>query len=328
MFTPTSPRITLEQWQALQAVVDAGGYAQAALALHKSQSAVTYAVQKLETLLGVKAFEIQGRKAVLTPIGQLLYRRARTLLSEANDLEQAARKVSAGWETEIRVAAEVIFPTWLLLQCFARFSAESPHTRIELIESVLAGTTEALVQGQADLAIAGRIPQGFVGDPLMRLKFIAAAQAEHPLHKLGRPITARDLRNYRHLVVRETDTRRATNVRGVDAIQRWTVSHLSTSIDAACMGFGFAWYPEERIRAELERGVLKPLPLREGSERFGELYLVYADMESLGPGTRRLIEIIKASVASDCADQGVPSMRQKGNVEGQKQKKRKKGAAA
>jgi DNA-binding transcriptional LysR family regulator len=49
------PRVTLEQWRCLVAVVDAGGYAQAALRLHKSQSSVTYAVQKLESLLGVEA---------------------------------------------------------------------------------------------------------------------------------------------------------------------------------------------------------------------------------------------------------------------------------
>ena len=60
------PHITLEQWRTLLAVVDAGGYAQAAELLHKSQSAVTYAVQKIESLLGVKAFEIQGRKAQLS----------------------------------------------------------------------------------------------------------------------------------------------------------------------------------------------------------------------------------------------------------------------
>ncbi len=48
-----SPRITLDQWQALMAVVDAGSYAKAAEVLHKSQSSLTYAVQKLESLLGV-----------------------------------------------------------------------------------------------------------------------------------------------------------------------------------------------------------------------------------------------------------------------------------
>src|SRR6266852_9706990 len=149
-----NPRITLEQWQALVAVVDAGGYAQAAERLHKSQSSVTYLVQKLESLLEVKAFEIKGRKAALTPAGQLLYRRARVLLEEAAGIEKAAKSASAGWEAEIRIAAEMIFPAWLLLKCFDKLNAESPHTRIEYIESVIAGTNEALLAGRADHAPA------------------------------------------------------------------------------------------------------------------------------------------------------------------------------
>ncbi len=68
-----NPRITLEQWRSLIEVVDAGGYALAAEKLCKSQSAVSYAVQKIESLLGVKAFEIQGRRAILTPTGHMLY---------------------------------------------------------------------------------------------------------------------------------------------------------------------------------------------------------------------------------------------------------------
>jgi DNA-binding transcriptional LysR family regulator len=170
-------RITLEQWEALVAVVDAGTYAKAAQRLHKSQSTVTYAVQKLESLLGVKAFEIRGRRAVLTRTGELLQRRARIVLDEARGLERASHLVSAGWEAEITVAADIVFPYWLLLQCFDRFGNESPHTRIELIESVLAGTTEAILDGRADIAIAGAIPQGRVADPLVRLRAIPAA---HP----------------------------------------------------------------------------------------------------------------------------------------------------
>lgn len=296
-----SPRITLEQWQALVAVVDASGYAQAAERLHKSQSSVTYLVQKLESLLSVKAFEIQGRKAVLTPTGQLLYRRARVLLDEAAGLEKAAKSASAGWEAEIRVAAEILFPAWLLLKCFDRLNVESPHTRIELIESVLAGTNEALLEGRADLAITGQIPQGFTGTPLMPLRVLLAAHPEHPLHRLGRPVTPRDLRAQRQLIVRETDARRATKME-LEAAQRWTVSHVSTSIVAATMGFGFGWYTEERIRGELDAGSLKPLALAEGGgERFGQLYLVFADRENAGPGTVRLAGLIDEMVAAECA---------------------------
>jgi DNA-binding transcriptional LysR family regulator len=82
-----NPSISLEQWRALVAVVDEGGYASAAESIHKSQSSVTYAVQQIEKLLGVKVFQLKGRKAMLTPAGQMLYLRARVLLDEAASLE-------------------------------------------------------------------------------------------------------------------------------------------------------------------------------------------------------------------------------------------------
>lgn len=296
--------ITLDQWRTLITVVDTGGYAQAANVLHKSQSSVTYAVQKIESLLGVKAFEIQGRKAILTPTGQFLYRRARALLDESGALERAAKRLSAGWEPEIRVAAEIIFPTWLLLDCFNRFGDESPHTRIELVESVLGGTTEALLHGQVELAIAGTVPPGFLGMPLMRLRFIPVASPEHALHRLERKLTVRDLRAHRHLVVRESGSRRDTSALTLEATQRWTVTHSATSIEAVRNGYGFAWFPEEKIRNELRDGSLKPLPMRDGGDRFTELYLILADPDSAGPGTRRLSEIIREAVAVECMRYG------------------------
>jgi DNA-binding transcriptional LysR family regulator len=66
------------------------------------------------------------------------------------------------------------------------------------------------------------------------------------------------------------------------------------------MGLGYAWYAEENIREELDAGLLSRLPLTEGAERFATLYLVYADREAAGPGTRRLVEIIRELVAENC----------------------------
>src|SRR5260221_2610601 len=110
MSSKESIRVTLEQWRALVEVVDRGGYAQAAESMHKSQSSVSYAVQQLEAQLGVKAFEIKGRKAALTPTGEMLYRRGRALLEEAGGLEKVARAASAGWEAEIRLSPANLCP--------------------------------------------------------------------------------------------------------------------------------------------------------------------------------------------------------------------------
>jgi DNA-binding transcriptional LysR family regulator len=295
-----SPRISLEHWRTLLAVVDAGGYAQAAAALHKSQSAVTYSVQKIEQQLNLKLFEIEGRKARLTRSGQLLYRRAQALLEEAGAVESAAHTLAAGWESELSLAVEIIFPTWLLLKCFERFAVEHPGTRIELYETVLSGTEEALLQRRVAIAIGSYIPSGFVGDALMPIRFIAAAHPDHPLHKLGRELTPRDLRRYRQLVIRDSGAARSRSAPWLAAEQRWTFSHKATSIRAAVSGLGFAWFSEDTIRDELDQGLLKPLPLREGGEQWAQLYLLYADRDEAGPGALRLAEIIRAEVKAVC----------------------------
>jgi DNA-binding transcriptional LysR family regulator len=124
------PRIGLDQWSALVAVVESGGYAGAAQRLHRTQSTVTYTIKKLEEQLGLKVFELRGRKAALTPTGQLLYRRGKALVAEAARLERAAAELARGQEPQIRLAVEVIYPTWLLLempQCLCRCAARHAH---------------------------------------------------------------------------------------------------------------------------------------------------------------------------------------------------------
>jgi DNA-binding transcriptional LysR family regulator len=294
-----TPKISIDQWTTLVSVVESGGYARAGELLHKSQSTLTYAIQQMEKLLAVKLFEIRGRKAVLTPTGELLYRRGKALVDEAARLERAAGELAQGWEPEVRLAVEIIFPTWLLLECLARFGAERPETRIELIESVLGGTDEALAGGKVELAIGSAIPAGFVGDVLMPVQAVCVAAPSHPLHSLGRELTLDDLRRHRHLVIRDSGVQRSRAAGWLNEM-RWTVSHKATAIRALVMGLGYAWYPEDSIREELERGALKRLPLREGAERSGTLYLIFADRDTAGPGTRRLSEIIREEVKRAC----------------------------
>ena len=292
-------KVSLEQWNALVNVVESGGYAQAGARLHKSQSTLTYAIQKLEDVLGVKAFEIKGRKAVLTAAGQVLYRRGKALLDEAMRLEHAAGELAQGWEPEIRIAVEIVFPTWLLLECMAEFGRERPDTRIELFETVIGGNEEMLAQRKVDLAVGPFVPAGFVGDPLMDARFICLAAPSHPLHALGRKLTTDDLRAHRHLILRDTGARTRSGG-GWQNERRWTVSNKATWIRAAVMGLGFAWYPEDAVREEIDAGALKPLPLREGGERAANLFLMYADRDAAGPGTRRLADILRERVAVEC----------------------------
>lgn len=267
---------------------------QAAAQIHKSQSTLSHAIRQLERLIETQVFVIQGRKAVLTPAGEVLYRRGKILVDEALRLERTAYKLAAGWEPEIRLAVEILFPRWLLLYCLERFAQEHPDIRLEIYESVLSGTDEALRQSKVDLAIGAFVPDGLLADSLMQMRIICAAHPDYPLHQLNRPLTLDDLKAHRQLVIRDSGSQRTRKTTWLSE-QRWTVSHQATVVSAAVMGLGYAWFPEENIREELDAGKLKPLPLQEGAENMITMYLMYADYETAGPGVRRLAELLLES---------------------------------
>ncbi|WP_346797212.1 LysR family transcriptional regulator [Halomonas sp. Bachu 37] len=295
-------RVTLAQWQMLAAVVDHGGFARAAEAVHKSPSTLNHAVHKLEEQLGVQVLEPIGRQVRLTEPGEMLLRRARQLIESAASLEDVATRLAAGLEAEVVVAIDQIFPAAAQAQALERFSSTYPQVRVQLYESVLNGGVEMLHDGRADLVVSGIEAQGFLGEPLVMVRFVAVAHPHHPLHRLGRALDLRDLTQHRQLVVRDTALHKPMNAGWLKAEQRWTVSHLDTSMDMLKRGLGFAWMPETRIAAALEEGELKPLALAAGGVREVPMQLIFRDRDRAGAATHAMAEALKQAVR-ECAGQ-------------------------
>ncbi|SEI72708.1 DNA-binding transcriptional regulator, LysR family [Allopseudospirillum japonicum] len=290
-------KISLEQWQTLVAVVDAGGYAAAAEHLHKSQSSISYGIQRIEHQLGVPVFRLVGRKAELTDQGRSLYRHARRLLASAHQLEAMGQYYARGDGGEIRIALDMlcpIKPLWCSLNAFAQ---DYPMTKVTWLEASLSGSEELLLQRQADLVICPQVPVGFLGEPLLTVEMLAVAHPQHPLHQLGSRLTLEDLRQYRQLVIKDSG-RQNRDAGWLDAEQRWTFSHIQTSIAAACEGLGFAWYPLARIKNELAQGRLQPLPLAQGARRFVHLSLVVSAGEFAPHNVRRLAHLMRVHCQS------------------------------
>ncbi|HWV16452.1 MAG TPA: LysR family transcriptional regulator [Cellvibrio sp.] len=296
-----SNKVTLEQWRALLAVIEAGGYAKAAEQLDKSQSAVSYAIAQLEQSLDVKVFNLQGRKAVATPVGELLYRRAKLLLEQADRLEKSAGCLAIHVEPLVKIAVDLIIPQVKILHCLALFAEDFPDTRVEIFESVLSGTEDALLQRQVDLAIGVRVPTGFMGEKLMSVSMHGVSSPGHPLQQLGRLVTFEDMRQHRQIIVRDSGQYRRRTEGWQEAEQRWTVSHVHTSLEAIRMGLGYAWLPDAYTQVDIDNGRLKYLPVEVGSEREVITYLTFADKDFSGPATRRLAEILKEHLPRACA---------------------------
>lgn len=288
-------KVSLEQWHALIAVVDEGGYAQAAEAMNKSQSAVSYAIQKLETQLQLKVLTLKGRKSVLTPVGKTLYQRAKHLLDDALLLEDAGQQLASGVEAKVSLAVDTLFPIAKVIKALEQCCQAYPATQFEIFETTLSGASEALLNGTADLAISSIAPPGMLGEPCAEIELTAVAHHQHPLHLLKRDLNWQDLRKHRQLVVRDSAQKENRDSGWLGAEQRLTVSQGDTALSVLKSGLAYSWAPIALLQDELASGLIKPLPLKQGRSRFVALSLIYSDRDYAGPATRLLGQQLLAS---------------------------------
>jgi DNA-binding transcriptional LysR family regulator len=280
------PRTTLEQWAVLAAVVDEGGFAQAAAALNRSQSAVSYSVARLQESLGLALLVVEGRKSVLTAEGESLLARARALIKDLETLESLARSLKKGWESELTLVVDAAFPRARLLAIIAELQTTCPSTQIQLSDVVLSGAEQAIVEGFGDLVVTSRVPAGHLGDWILDVDFVAVARADHPLLQLARELTTDDLVRHVQAVVRDSGTSHPRDEGWLGASRRFTVSSMDASLATILAGLAYAWLPEHMLVEQLQSGALRRLPLVSGASRKVSLHIVPVHPEALGPAAR------------------------------------------
>jgi DNA-binding transcriptional LysR family regulator len=287
-----NPKVSLEQWLTFKTVVDSGSYAMAAEALNKSQSSISYAIARLNEQLPQPVLVLNGRRAALTDAGQVLYRHAENLLNQASQAEAVASSLALGFESEVAIAVDVLVEVGSLVCAFEEFSQEFPHTRIRVLETSLSGTTEALIERTADLVVGSAIPPGFRGSPLLEVKLIPVAAADHPLVRGRERVSEMELRSMRQVVLRDTGTHREQDAGWLQSEQRWTVSHFSTSIKLLRSGLVFAFIPQNWIEEELAQGSLHRIPVEPDMDRVVQMNLMLSNQHASGPATNALHDTI------------------------------------
>jgi DNA-binding transcriptional LysR family regulator len=283
-------KTTIEQWRILQAVVDFGGYAHAAAQLNKSQSSLNHAVAKLQDQLGVPLLEVRGRKAFLTPAGEVMLRRSRHLTQNIEDLEELAVNINQHWEPEITLAVDLAYPRELLYPALKAFQPNCRGSRLTIINTVLTGTEEAITQHWADLVIGTSVPKGYLGEPLAEMHFVAVCHPQHPLAFLSSPIDPNELAQHLQLVIKDTSRSPDEKNGWLKSEQRWTVSEFDTAIDLLLNSVGFCWLPEHKVSTKLASGSLKKLSIEGSSFRIISAFLVKPKPDNIGPGTDMLYQ--------------------------------------
>jgi len=262
-------KTTLEQWALLEKVVELGSFAKAAEQTNRSQSSVSYNLALLQERLGAALLVPEGRRAVLTPAGELLLGQVKPLLKAFTRVESRAATLREGMRTRLDLVVDSIFPRQRLFAILRQFQQHYPQTLVRLTEVLENANDHDVAQSEADVMVLTR-RQDITGrgEWLMNIDFVAVAHRDHPLFRYQGPLNDELLRAWPLVRIADSDNDRTA---GRDA---WTFSTIDAAIDAVMYQVGYGWLPEERIQTELAQGILRPIPLSHGVRRATPLHLI------------------------------------------------------
>ncbi len=142
-----------------EAAARSGSFTRAAEELNVTQPAVSRMLSRFESHLGLRLFERGGKGAVLTPEGEILYRRVaegfRSIEAGLRDVE----RLRGGKET-VTISVSSAFTTHWLMPRMDRFQARFPQVdlRFQMIAGSLRGPVENVDLGMRFVAEDEPVP--------------------------------------------------------------------------------------------------------------------------------------------------------------------------
>ncbi len=282
---------TLDEWEILQTVVQLGGFAQAAVQLNRSQSTISYAISRLQEQLGIRLFELKGRKAHLTEAGRVLLADAEPHLSGFHQLEQRACSLARGGESEIRLSVDSIFPNDRLFAALAEFTRQFPWVRPRLRQGTFLSADSEFSAHNSQLCVTGLVSREFFVKAILDITMLAVARRDHPLHSHRKKVSRAEM--LQHMLVTIEGLAAGSKHQPRGPAQRFlAVGTIEAAIDAIRSGLCFGWLPRHRIQSCLEDGELLPLRMPAGQSRAVRLSLVCRDLSSSSREVNALADLL------------------------------------
>lgn len=175
---------TLRQLQYLKLLAEHRSFSRAAEAAHVTQPTLSAGVQELEKILGATMVD-RGRagRVILTPAGEDAVARAEAILTQADDLMQAARGAGQPLSGRFRLGVIPTIAPFLLPRALPALRRRFPRLRLYLREDLTGRLIPALKAGTLDAALIA-LPYDVAGLEWAEVEddeLLAAFPANHPL---------------------------------------------------------------------------------------------------------------------------------------------------
>lgn len=254
-------KIDIRDLEILYTIERLGTFAKAAKYLHRTPSAITQSVQKLERLVNFKIFDRSTYTLKFTSEGRLLMERGQNMLKQMERLENELHLIQKGWPTEFGIAFDDLLSCEGVFSVLNTFQKQSPMISIKVYREVMNGSWDALIQNRAVLVL------GVSGEPPPELpcaqmdlgivSFVFAISPQHPLAQRSEPLNLEDLASAYSIVISDTAENVPGRTSGTYPGQSIiVVPHMEAKIQAQVQGLGVGYLPKHRIEHLLQEGLL------------------------------------------------------------------------
>jgi DNA-binding transcriptional LysR family regulator len=258
----------LYQLEAFVAVAQERSFSRAALRLHRTQSAVSQTIGKLEDTLGEKVFERSSRDGTLTAAGKVLLEYAEELLNLRDRAADAITELRSLHEGKLTVAANE-FTSLCLLPALHLYHRMHPSIKIQVQRSLAGDVPRLVLTHQVEFGVLSFKPEDeqlsstiFYRDELV---FVV-----YPGHSLAtaRKVSIHDL-GAESFVAHNVNS--PLRMKVIDAFKKArTTLHMDVELPTLTsikeyvrMGNGVALMPRMSVEGELQRGELVAVPVDE-----------------------------------------------------------------
>lgn len=292
--------MTLRQVQYAVAVADTLSFRKAAARCHVSQPSLSAQLAQMEAGLGVRLFERDRRRVLITQAGRAVIERARALLRESDDLVVLAQRFGDPLSGTLRLGVIPTISSYLLPRLSVALRQTYPELTVYWVEDKTEVLVRSLEGGTLDAALValeaelGSVAHEVIGsDP-----FVLALPLEHPLGANRKPAKASELENASVLLLddghcfREQTLAYCTGAKARELEFRAT--SLSTLAQMVASGAGVTLLPQVAVATETKRADLLIRPFADPAPH-RTLALIWRRRSPLEPPLQELAASIRAT---------------------------------
>jgi DNA-binding transcriptional LysR family regulator len=289
--------LTLDQFLVFTIVAEEGSFSATARRMNRAQSAVTYAIQKLEDQLGLPLFDRSSYRPVLTEAGAALLPRAAGIIREVGAFSDQARGITQGLEPELTLVVDAMFPMPRIVDAMRVFRERYPTVPTRIYVASLGATANLVLDGTCTFGVAllfAVAGTDLRAHPIETVSMVAVAAPCHPLSALHRPIPTDELQEHVQLVLTDNSGRTDKRDNGVLSRRNWRLGDLGAKHAMLLGGLGWGGMPLHMVQADIEAGRLCRIQPEEWGNAAGgveiSISLIQRRDHLLGPAARWLWE--------------------------------------